>query len=50
MLKIIRLQYYSSLLLLLPVSSMDISGQGSIVKIKKTDKSWKLEVNGKPST
>ena len=28
--------------------SMDMCGQGSSVKIKKTDKSWKLEVNGKP--
>ncbi len=48
MLKSMRLQVLFSLLLLLPVSSMDICGQGSIVKIKKTDKSWKLEVNGKP--
>ncbi len=27
---------------------MEIDGQGSSVKIKKTDKSWKLEVNGNP--
>jgi len=46
--KINRLQVFLTLMLLLPGLSMEIFGQGSSVKIKKTDKSWKLEVNGKP--
>lgn len=46
MLKINRLLALLFTLILLP--SLQMLGQGSSVKIKKSDKSWKLEVNGHP--
>ena len=48
MLKTLGIQPIIFLMLLLQASSADLAGQGSSVKIIKTDKSWKLEVNGRP--
>lgn len=48
MLRIIKIRLFILLLMLLPVSSMEMEGQGSSVKIYKADNSWKLEVNGHP--
>ena len=48
MLKTNVLQSLIALLLILPLLSTELSGQGSSVKIKKADKAWILEVNGQP--
>jgi Glycosyl hydrolases family 2, TIM barrel domain len=48
MLKIRRFQTLIFTLLLLPVSFVVMSGQKNSVTIKKTDDSWRLEVNGHP--
>ncbi len=48
MLKINRIFAFIIPVLWLSSSGAQISGQGSSVKIRKEDKSWKLEVNGHP--
>ena len=49
MLKINRLQRLLIMMLFYcQFSCVELAGQGSSVKIKKADKSWKLEVNGHP--
>ena len=48
MLRINVLQSVIALLLILPLFSPELSGQGSSVKIRKADNAWILEVNGQP--
>jgi hypothetical protein len=48
MLRTNALKSVIALLLILPILSTGLSGQGNSVKIRKVDKAWILEINGQP--